>query len=118
MRILQDKTGGFQTFIPLKFRNKDNELSYLPEVSILEDLKNYAVSRIFLDNFDDEIKNDLNEFIIIPHLWKYATAKSSLDMPYFFHKNINLGICGDYFNHNNLEASLLSSELLAEYCTF
>ena len=52
LRILQDKTGGFQTFIPLKFRNKDNELSYLPEVSILEDLKNYAVSRIFLDNFE------------------------------------------------------------------
>ena len=76
------------------------------------------ICEIFLDNFDDEIKNDLNEFIIIPHLWKYATAKSSLDMPYFFHKNINLGICGDYFNHNNLEASLLSSELLAEYCTF
>lgn len=52
LRMLQDKTGGFQTFIPLKFRNKDNELSYLPEVSILEDLKNYAVSRIFLDNFE------------------------------------------------------------------
>lgn len=52
LRMLQDKTGGFQTFIPLKFRNKDNEMSYLPEVSILEDLKNYAVSRIYLDNFE------------------------------------------------------------------
>lgn len=52
LRALQDKTGGFQTFIPLKFRNKDNEMSYLPEVSILEDLRNYAVSRIYLDNFE------------------------------------------------------------------
>lgn len=52
LRVLQDKTGGFQTFIPLKFRNKDNEMSYLPEVSILEDLRNYAVSRIYLDNFE------------------------------------------------------------------
>ena len=52
LRQLQDKTGGFQTFIPLKFRNKDNEMSHLPEVSVLEDLRNYAVSRIFLDNFD------------------------------------------------------------------
>ncbi len=52
LRKLQDITGGFQTFIPLKFRNKDNELSYLNEVSIIEDLKNYAISRIFLDNFD------------------------------------------------------------------
>ena len=52
LRSLQDKTGGFQTFIPLKFRNEGNQLSHLPEVSVIEDLKNYAVSRIFLDNFD------------------------------------------------------------------
>ena len=52
LRSLQDKTGGFQTFIPLKFRNKDNELSHLPEVSNIEDLRNYAISRIYLDNFD------------------------------------------------------------------
>ncbi|MCB0600097.1 MAG: aminofutalosine synthase MqnE [Saprospiraceae bacterium] len=52
LRELQDQTGGFQTFIPLKFRNKDNEMSNLPEVSVVEDLKNYAVSRIYLDNFD------------------------------------------------------------------
>lgn len=52
LRSLQDKTGGFQTFIPLKFRNKDNEMSYLPECSVIEDLKNYAISRIYLDNFD------------------------------------------------------------------
>jgi len=52
LRQLQDKTGGFQTFIPLKFRNKDNQLSHLNEVSALEDIRNYAVSRIYLDNFD------------------------------------------------------------------
>ncbi|MBK8622181.1 MAG: aminofutalosine synthase MqnE [Saprospiraceae bacterium] len=52
LRQLQDKTGGFQTFIPLKFRNQDNQMSHLPEVSHVEDLKNYAISRIYLDNFD------------------------------------------------------------------
>ena len=52
LRDLQDKTGGFQTFIPLKFRNKNNELSHLTEVSSIEDLKNYAISRIYLDNFE------------------------------------------------------------------
>ena len=52
LRKLQDKTGGFQTFIPLKFRNQDNEMSHLKETTTVEDLKNYAVSRIFLDNFD------------------------------------------------------------------
>ncbi len=52
LRQLQDRTGGFQTFIPLKFRNKDNQMSHIPEVSIIEDLKMYAFSRIYLDNFD------------------------------------------------------------------
>ncbi len=52
LRELQDKTGGFQTFIPLKFRNENNQLSHLQEVSSIEDLRNYAISRIFLDNFD------------------------------------------------------------------
>lgn len=51
LRQLQDKTGGFNTFIPLKFRNKDNQMSDIPEVSTIEDLRNYAIARIFLDNF-------------------------------------------------------------------
>ena len=51
LRQLQDKTGGFQTFIPLKFRNKDNEMSHVPESTVVEDLRNYAISRIYLDNF-------------------------------------------------------------------
>jgi aminodeoxyfutalosine synthase len=52
LRKLQDKTGGFQTFIPLKFRNQDNQMSHITEVSVMEDLRNYAISRIYLDNFD------------------------------------------------------------------
>jgi aminodeoxyfutalosine synthase len=52
LRELQDRTHGFNTFIPLKFRNKDNDMSYIPEVNMSEDLRNYAVSRIFLDNFN------------------------------------------------------------------
>ncbi|MEJ6979925.1 aminofutalosine synthase MqnE [Pedobacter sp. P351] len=52
LRQLQDKTHGFQAFIPLKFRNQDNQMSHIPEVSVIEDLRNYAISRIYLDNFD------------------------------------------------------------------
>lgn len=52
LRDLQDETGMFNTFIPLKYREKNNKLSSIGEVSTIEDLKNYAVSRIFLDNFD------------------------------------------------------------------
>lgn len=51
LRELQDRTGMFNAFIPLKYRNKNNELSLPKETSITEDLRNYAVSRIFLDNF-------------------------------------------------------------------
>jgi len=52
LRELQDKTGGFQTFIPLKFRNQDNQMSHVPESTVVEDLRNYAIARIYLDNFD------------------------------------------------------------------
>lgn len=51
LRQLQDETHGFNTFIPLKFRNKDNDMSHVPESSIIEDMKMYAVSRLYLDNF-------------------------------------------------------------------
>src|SRR5205085_8034838 len=50
-------THGFNCFIPLKYRSQDNEMSYLGEVSIIEDLKCYAIARIFMDN--------------IPHLKAY-----------------------------------------------
>jgi len=70
LRTLQDKTKGFNTFIPLKFRNKENQMSHVAEVSVVEDLRNYAIARIFLDN--------------IPHLKAYwpmigrTTAQLSL----------------------------------------
>ncbi|MFW5793641.1 MAG: aminofutalosine synthase MqnE [Bacteroidota bacterium] len=57
LRDLQDKTKGFNAFIPLKFRNKNNRLSDVQETSIIDDLKTFAVARIFLDN--------------IPHLKAY-----------------------------------------------
>jgi len=51
LRILQDETKGFNTFIPLKFRNHDNEMSHIAETSSIEDMKTYAMARIYLDNF-------------------------------------------------------------------
>ena len=51
LRNSQDKTGGFNTFIPLKFRNKDNDMSNVPEVSLVEDLKMYSIARLYMDNF-------------------------------------------------------------------
>ena len=60
LRALQDKTAGFNAFIPLKFRNRNNEMSGLPEVSVTEDMRMFAVARVYLDN--------------IPHLKAYWPA--------------------------------------------
>ena len=51
LREMQDNTKGFNTFIPLKFRNHDNEMSNVAETTAIEDMKVYAISRIYLDNF-------------------------------------------------------------------
>jgi aminodeoxyfutalosine synthase len=50
LRKLQDQTQGFQAFIPLKFKKGNNRYSHTRETSLIEDLKNYSVARIFLDN--------------------------------------------------------------------
>jgi len=50
LRALQDETGGFQTFIPLKFHNENNRLSRLSEPTDADCLLTLAVSRLFLDN--------------------------------------------------------------------
>jgi len=57
LRELQDRTGGFNVFIPLKFRHGNNAFSHVKESSLIEDLKTFAIARIFLDN--------------IPHLKAY-----------------------------------------------
>jgi len=51
LRNLQVRTGGFNTFIPLKFRNENNDMSDVPESTVTEDMRMYAISRIYLDNF-------------------------------------------------------------------
>ncbi len=50
IRQLQDETKGFSAFIPLKFRNKNNKLSHLNETKNIEDIKMFALSRLFFDN--------------------------------------------------------------------
>ncbi len=51
LRNLQDKTKGFNTFIPLKFRNANNDMSHIAESTIIEDMRLYAIARIYMDNF-------------------------------------------------------------------
>lgn len=51
LRQAQDETGGFMTFIPLAFHPKNTEMADISKSSGIEDLKNIAVARLFLDNF-------------------------------------------------------------------
>jgi aminodeoxyfutalosine synthase len=57
LRNLQDETNGFNSFIPLKYKIQGNKLALKQEASLIDELKNYSISRLFLDN--------------IPHLKAY-----------------------------------------------
>ena len=51
LREQQDRSGGFQCFIPLAFYPPGTKLSHLPGPSGVDSLKTVAVSRLLLDNF-------------------------------------------------------------------
>ena len=53
LRQLQDRTGGFQVFIPLAFQAENTPLQLVNSRSPsgVDDLKTLAVARIYLDNF-------------------------------------------------------------------
>jgi aminodeoxyfutalosine synthase len=52
LRELQDETGGFTGFVPFAFEPQTTILAHVKGASAVEQLRNLAVSRIYLDNFD------------------------------------------------------------------
>ncbi len=52
LRELQDETGGFTALVPFAFEPQHNRLTHLGRVSAFEDLRNLAIARLYLDNFD------------------------------------------------------------------
>ena len=72
LRNLQDEAPGFNAFIPLKYRSRNNRMSECGECSVEEDMRMMAMSRIFLDN--------------IPHIKAYwvAYGKSVTEMALAF----------------------------------
>ena len=52
LRELQDRTGGFQAFIPLSFHSQNTEIKKSSYTTGFDDLKTLAISRLLLDNFD------------------------------------------------------------------
>ena len=51
LREVQDETNGFLAFIPLAFHPKNTAMADLSRTTGIDDLKNVAVARLFLDNF-------------------------------------------------------------------
>jgi len=52
LREAQDVSGGFLTFIPLAFHPENTKMHKLPQATGFDDLKNIAISRLMLDNFE------------------------------------------------------------------
>ena len=52
LRQLQDETGGFSGFVPFAFEPQTTVLAHIKRASAIEQLRNLAVSRIYLDNID------------------------------------------------------------------
>jgi aminodeoxyfutalosine synthase len=52
LRELQEETGGFTGFVPFAFEPQTPVLAHIKRVAAVEELRNLAVSRIYLDNFD------------------------------------------------------------------
>ncbi len=52
LRELQDETGGFTGFIPFAFTPEQTELSHIRPAGGLDELRNLAVARIYLDNIE------------------------------------------------------------------
>ncbi len=81
LRDLQDRTGGFNAFIPLVYQKENNYLKNCNFPSGQEVLKTYAISRILLDN--------------IPHIKAYWVTAS-----------INLALIAQEFGCDDLDGTI------------
>ena len=81
LRELQDKTGGFNAFIPLVYQRENNYLKVEKFLTANEILKTYAIARIFLDN--------------IPHIKAYWATST-----------INLALIAQEFGCDDLDGTI------------
>ena len=88
LRDLQDKTGGFNAFIPLVYQRDNNFLKVKDFPSGQEILKTYAISRIMLDN--------------IPHIKAYWVTAS-----------INLALIAQEFGCDDLDGTIEKESIQA-----
>ena len=81
LRETQDKSGGFNAFIPLVYQRENNFLDVKEFLSSVEILKTYAIARILLDN--------------IPHIKAYWVTST-----------INLALVAQNFGCDDLDGTI------------
>ena len=81
LREQQDKSGGFNAFIPLVYQRENNYLHVEDFLSSVEILKTYAISRLMLDN--------------IPHIKAYWATST-----------INLALIAQEFGADDLDGTI------------
>ena len=91
LRDLQDKTGGFNAFIPLVYQTENNYLKIENAVTANEVLKTMAISRIVLDNVTN-----------LKAYWVTSTIK--------------LALLAQEFGANDLDGTIIKDELFATAC--
>lgn len=95
IRNIQDETHSFQAFIPLKFRNKNNFLSHIKEITFIEDIKMFALARIFFDN--------------IPHIKAYWPMLGKEKSIFLLHAGVD-DIDGTIYNSTKIYSMSGSEE--------
>ncbi len=88
----------------------NEELTNQQNFNSKDEVEKFTVKKVF-DISGIDLKD---EFHIVPHFWKYAFVKKSLEEDYIYDSELSLGLCGDYFNGSNLEGAYLSSKRLYE----
>jgi aminodeoxyfutalosine synthase len=88
LRDLQDKTGGFNAFIPLVYQKENNFLKVTEFPTGQEILKTYAIARILLDN--------------IPHIKAYWATST-----------INLALIAQEFGADDLDGTIEKESIQA-----
>jgi renalase len=103
----------------LKYKYKDFSSYVLhlnPEITKQQNFQNKdQVKEFMLNEINTRWGIDLEEdFHVAPHIWKYCFVDQSLNDEYIYDKELNVGLCGDYFGNNQLETAFKSAQGLAK----
>lgn len=100
-----------------KYKDFESYIFHLNKKFVQEniDLSKDEIFKLIHKKIQQEFNLNLkDDFEVIEHLWRYAFVKDFLKKDFIINEKKAYGICGDYFNGINLEASYQSSKKIAE----